>query len=228
VPGVFISATGTEVGKTYLSAGLIRACRRAGRPVRAFKPVISGFDEGDPDNSDTALLLAALGEPVTDDTIAAVSPWRFLAPLSPDQAARLEARTVSFDEVAAACRAQIVPKALTVIEGVGGVMVPLTAARTTLDLMVVLDIPILLVTPTTLGCISHLLTAIEALKGRGLEPTMIVLSESPESTVPLDMLLETLGTFCSPNRLAVLRRSDEEQAMVFDSLLARVTSAAGD
>ena len=90
VPGLFITATGTDIGKTYVTAGLLRAGRRAGIAVDALKPVLSGYDPADAETSDAGVLLAALDRPITAATIAAMSPWRFAAPLSPDRAAERE------------------------------------------------------------------------------------------------------------------------------------------
>ena len=172
------------IGKTHVAVGLIAACRRAGRPVAALKPVVSGFDDRTAASSDTGRLLAALGEPCTPAAIAALSPWRFAAPLSPDMAAALEGRTIDADAVIATCRGGLAPDRLTVVEGIGGLMVPLAPGRTVLDLVVALALPIILVAPTALGAISHLLTALEALKHRGLAPAAIVLSETPEIERP--------------------------------------------
>ena len=72
MPGLFITATGTDIGKTFITAGLIRAGRRAGYAVDAFKPVLSGFDPDDAATSDAGVLLAALGRPLTAGAVAAI------------------------------------------------------------------------------------------------------------------------------------------------------------
>ena len=92
---IFITATGTDIGKTFVAAGLIRHLRAAGRSVDALKPVVTGFDPLDAAASDTGVLLSALGRPVTPAEIDRISPWRFRAPLSPDMAARRENRSAS-------------------------------------------------------------------------------------------------------------------------------------
>ena len=80
---LFVTGTGTDIGKTHVSCGILRT-----RPVRALKPVMSGYDLLHPAASDAARLLAARGIEPTEAAIAAISPWRFTAPLSPDMAAR--------------------------------------------------------------------------------------------------------------------------------------------
>ena len=162
MPGLFVTATGTDVGKTYVTAGLIRAGRRAGLTVDALKPVLSGFAPDTLASSDAAVLLGALDRPVTSATVAAIAPWRFVAPLSPDMAAEAEGRRLIVPDVVEACRERMRPDALTLIEGVGGVMVPLDERHTVLDLMAALGLPVVLVSPTGLGAISHLLTALAA------------------------------------------------------------------
>jgi len=74
VPPVFVSATSTGVGKTFLTCALVRALRAAGPPVQALKPVASGINPDAPAGSDTALLLEALGRPLTPDAMDTVSP----------------------------------------------------------------------------------------------------------------------------------------------------------
>ena len=217
MPGVFVTATGTDVGKTYVTAGLIRAGRRAGLAMNALKPVLSGFAEAAPAGSDAAILLEALGRSTTPETIAAIAPWRFRAPLSPDMAAAAEGRDLDFDAVVAACRTAVDTDRLTLIEGVGGIMVPLDARHTILDLIVALALPIVLVSPTGLGAISHLLTARESLRARGLGARLIILNETAGSTVPIAAMYATIASFCAGERLEHVPRDAPDAA--FDVLL---------
>jgi dethiobiotin synthetase len=204
---VFVTATGTDVGKTYVTAGLIRALRGAGRPVRALKPVVSGFDAATAAVSDPAMLLAALGQVAEMEAIAAVSPWRFRAPLSPDMAARREGGMVAFDELVGFCRTAMAEEdGVLLIEGVGGVMVPLDDRHTVLDWMGALGVPVLLVCGSYLGTISHTLTALDVLARRGLDPAAVVVNESAGSTVGLAETIETLGRFTGTARLVALPR----------------------
>ncbi|MDR3460935.1 MAG: dethiobiotin synthase [Beijerinckiaceae bacterium] len=228
MPGLFVTATGTEVGKTFVTAGLIQACRRMARLTGAMKPVVSGFDAREPGGSDPAMLLEALGLPVEPATIAMMSPWRFKAPLSPDMAAVLEGRTLDAAEVAAACQAVLEPNRLVLIEGVGGVMVPLNPGQTILDVMTILALPVVLVSPTGLGAISHLLTALEVLKMRGVSPAAVVLNESPGSHVPFDATAETISGFYPRGNLFGLRRGPTAPSpdATFDALLAHLDRTA--
>jgi dethiobiotin synthetase len=192
-PALFLAGTGTDIGKTTIGCGLLRAALRRG-PVRALKPVASGFDPDLAAESDAGRLLAALGAPATAAAIAGISPWRFAAPLSPDQAAAREGRTIDFDALVGFCRAERAAGPL-VVEGVGGVMVPLTATRTTLDWMQHLGWPVLLVTGAYLGTISHTLTAMDALAHRGLDVAALVVNGHQAGHVPIQDTLASLRRF---------------------------------
>lgn len=192
----FITGTGTDIGKTFLTTGLIRHLRSAGTPVHAIKPIVTGFDASRWQSSDPAALLAALGGPVSLQGIEAISPWRFKAPLSPDTAARQEGRSISFAEVVELCRKTIrANPGVVLIEGIGGIMVPLDEHRTVLDLMSVLRIPLMLVAGSYVGTLSHTLTSLEVLARRNLDVAAVVVSESAESAVLLDDTVATLQRF---------------------------------
>jgi dethiobiotin synthetase len=193
---IFVSATGTDVGKTFVTAGLIRHFRAQGRAVDAIKPVVSGFDPAAPGGRDPAALLAALGRPLTTEEIGRISPWRFAAPLSPDMAAQREGRTIDFDAVTAFCRsAMTARRGLLLIEGIGGIMVPLDGNRTVLDLMTQLRLPILLVAGSYVGTISHTLTALQVLVRRNLDVAAVVVSESVQSAATLEETVAAIAGF---------------------------------
>ena len=190
---IFVTGTGTDVGKTFLSAALIGHWRAAGRAVAACKPVVSGFDPGTFETSDPGVLLAALGRPSAD--IATISPWRFAAPLSPDMAAAREGRALDFEAIVEFSRKAATSAERVLIEGIGGVMVPLDARHTVLDWMSALRLPILLVTGSYLGAISHTLTALRVLAQRNLTIAAIAVSESVAPGAPLDDTVATIARF---------------------------------
>ncbi len=192
----FVTSTGTDIGKTFVTAGLIRYLRGLGQPVNALKPVVSGYDSSVVETSDPAVLLAALGRQVSADEIATIAPWRFRAPLSPDTAAAREGRSIDFEALVDFSRAAVeATNGMLFIEGVGGIMVPLDGRRTVLDWMTALDIPLLLVVGGYLGAISHTLTALDVLAQRKLKLAAIVVSESERGTVELADTVDSIARF---------------------------------
>ena len=212
---IFITGTGTDIGKTFVADGLIRHWRAAARHVEALKPVATGFELAKAETSDTGILLAALDRPVNPAEIDRVSPWRFAAPLSPDMAARREHRSVDFNALVEFSRNAIAANMdAMLIEGVGGVMVPLDGQHTVLDWMAALRIPIAVVTGTYLGSLSHTLTCLDVLTARGLAVKALIVNETPGSTVTQQDTSQTLLQFV-PNIPAVaLRRPAIAQAQV--------------
>jgi dethiobiotin synthetase len=206
----FITSIGTGIGKTYVTTALIRLAQSKNMKVAAFKPVISGFDKQEIAGSDTGEILAALGEAPTDEAVARVSPWRFKAPLAPNMAARAEGRTLDCDALFSFSRKALQEKAdVVLIEGVGGVMVPLDDKKTVLDWIVAAGAPVILVVGDYLGTISHTLTAVEVLRAKGVEIAAIVVSESAESSVALDETLAEIASWTKPLGALSLRRGDD-------------------
>ncbi|API58333.1 dethiobiotin synthase [Tardibacter chloracetimidivorans] len=196
--GLFITASGTDIGKTVVTALLARQLRARGQTPDVLKPVLSGFDPATPATSDAGVLLSALDLPVTATALDRISPWRFRAPLSPDMAAAREGRTVPFDDLVDHCRDRLAAAAgPLLIEGVGGAMVPLDDCHTVLDWMAALALPALLVSGTYLGAISHTLTALAALDARGISVSGIVLSTSAGSSVDAGETREPIARFAA-------------------------------
>ena len=205
-----MSGSGTGIGKTLVTCLLVRQLRAAGREVRALKPVISGFDPSAVADSDTGRLLAAMDEPLDDAAVGSISPWRFPEPLSPDMAAARDGRRLDVGEIAGFCRyaGPAAEDAIVIAEGVGGVMTPLSEDETVIDWMTALNWPVVLVAGSYLGTLSHILTAVEAVKYRGLPLSGIVISESPESPVPLVETVETIARFVADTPVIGLPRHD--------------------
>jgi dethiobiotin synthetase len=196
MPAFFITATGTDIGKTFVTAGLIRYMLAQGLPVDARKPVMSGFDPAAVADSDAGILLRALGRPIDEAELNRLSPWRYRAPLAPDIAAAREGRHLDVDEMIAKSREAAASTAGTLlIEGVGGIMVPLDETRTVLDWMTALGLPVLLVTGSYLGTISHTLTALAVLEASRLDVRAIAVCDGTGSTVALADTADTLRRF---------------------------------
>lgn len=213
---LFVTATGTDVGKTYVTSLIVRALRERGRRVRALKPVATGFDAAHPERSDAGVLLSALGLPVDAAALDRVSPWRLAAPLSPDIAAAREGRAIEWSALIARCRAEIAEAeadgAVLLIEGIGGTMVPLDERHTVLDWIVELDIPALLVAGSYLGTLSHTLTAAGMLAARGAALMGVVVDESPQQPVTPDETAAVLRRFVAPTKVVVVPRVTTDPA----------------
>jgi dethiobiotin synthetase len=193
---IFVTATGTDVGKTFVARGMIRQLRARGLVVDAMKPVITGYDPQTAHLSDTGRLLAALGRALTPRQINQVSPYRLREPLSPDQAARIEGRTIDFNALSTLCRTAISRrKGVLIIEGIGGIMVPLDDRHTVLDWMIEIDLPAILVAGSYVGTLSHTLSALDVLDRNSLKVAAVVVSETPGSAATLDGTVDTLRRF---------------------------------
>jgi dethiobiotin synthetase len=223
VAAFFITATGTEIGKTFVAVKLIEVLRRRRRAVTALKPVVSGFDPQASDESDPALLLRALGRVPSGAAIAEIAPWRFSAPLSPDMAAAREDRSTDFVALAAFCNAGIeAAEGVLLIEGIGGLMAPFGAQSTVLDLIDTLRIPMIFVAGTYLGTLSHVLTAFEVASNRGLAVAALVLNETPGSPVPIEPTRASLANFCGEVPILALTRG-ADNAATFETLADLLT-----
>jgi dethiobiotin synthetase len=218
---IFITATGTDIGKTFVAAGLIRHYRAAGRAIGALKPVVTGFDPASAALSDPGLLLAALGRPLSPSELDRISPWRFAAPLSPDMAAQQEFRSIDFQELVELCRQEIARSTGSLlIEGIGGVMVPLDSSHTVLDWMAALNIPAMLVAGTYLGSLSHTLTALDTLRRRDLEIKAVIVNETSGSSVSLRDTITTLSRFAQSTSVVALPREPSGYERTFSEIAA--------
>lgn len=209
--GLFVTASGTEIGKTLIACALVHQVRGRGQSVNALKPVATGFDAGLAD-SDTAHLLTAAGQEITDANVAACTPWRFGPAIAPDMAAMDAGTALDFDAITAHCRNGLATKAdLTVIEGVGGTMVPLGGTKTVRDLIAALDLPAVVVSGHYLGAISHALTAVESLLARNIAVAGIVISESAQSPVSAQETADAIARLAPGTPILVVPRINGPQ-----------------
>jgi len=225
----FVTGTHIDVGKTFLSCALLRHWRGMGRKVDAFRAVITGYDPSQPEQSDAGLLLQALGRPVDAAGLDRICPWRYRATLSPDAAAHKEGDVIDYRDVLSSSRAFL--RGVTdvaLIEGLGGVMAPLTEDRTMLDWIVDVRLPVVLVTGSYLGTLSHSLTALQVLADRGAPVRLIVMSETPGSRVPLAENAVSLARRWPAAPVRALPRDPSPQAIaaIADELLSDVALAS--
>lgn len=189
-PGVFVTGTDTGVGKTFLAASLVAALRAAGVEVRVRKPLLSGLAEqvGDGPPHDHVLLAMVAGS----DAPETIAPLRFDPSVSPHLAAREAGVEVDVDGLVADLKATVAASELTVVEGAGGLMVPIAGEFTYKDLAVELGLPVVIAARPGLGTINHSLLTVEAARTVGLSVRAVVFGPWPES--PSAMELDNIAT----------------------------------
>jgi dethiobiotin synthetase len=201
--GVFVTGTGTEVGKTVVAAVLAQTLARAGQRVAVFKPAVTGLDEQPADGpishdiggftarrplADHELLRLAARSEQSDGEIA---PYRYGPPASPHLAAALAGEEIEPARLLGAARKAASEADVLVCEGVGGLLVPLAGRfcnpigdksappYLVRDLAADLGYPLVVVAPPGLGTINHTLLTIESARGAGLEVAVVVLTPWP-------------------------------------------------
>lgn len=205
--GIFVTATGTDLGKTFISAQLLRLANHQNTAFLPSKPVISGWSivEADVANSDTGKLLTAVGLPINDENISAVSPWRFTQPLSPDMAAIAEQKEIPPQALIDFCqhrtKAAAQQNKIHLIEGAGGLMSPINGSFTNLEWLCALACPCILIVGSYLGSLSHTLTALKVLKMHDIKVLAVVVNETRHSTVGLSDTVNYLKTYIAPTPL---------------------------
>jgi dethiobiotin synthetase len=173
VRGLFVTATDTGVGKTEVACALLRAARAAGLDAVGMKPAQSGATDGEPSDAER---LRAASDGV--EPLEAICPYALRAPLAPAVAARLEGVSVSLPRILDAAGALAARHAAVLVEGAGGLLVPLTERETYADLAVALALPVLVVARAGLGTVNHAALTVEALRRRGLAIAGIVLNRT--------------------------------------------------
>ena len=179
--GCFVTGTDTGVGKTVLAAAIVAALRARGVDVAAFKPVVTGLDEPEPGRpADHELLGAAAGA-----TPESVAPLRFGPPVSPHLAAELAGVEIEPGGLVAGARAAGARAEALVVEGVGGLLVPLAPDFSVRDLAAALGLPVVVAARPGLGTISHTLLTVEAARAAGLDVRAVVLTPWPDAPSPM-------------------------------------------
>lgn len=168
--GIFLTGTDTGVGKTATGTALVAAARARGWDWGAAKPVESGCEGGPP--ADASAYAALTGDP-----LAQVCPFRLDAPLAPGIAALREGRSFTLEDCVAAVTQVAARHDVVVVEGAGGLLVPLTPAGDTVaDLIAALKLPVVLVAADRLGTLNHAALSAHLLTARGLPCLGIVLN----------------------------------------------------
>jgi dethiobiotin synthetase len=173
--GIFVTGTGTEVGKTVVAAVIARTLAADGATVAVFKPAVTGLSEsGEPDHE---LLRRASGSAQSDEQIA---PYRYDPPASPHLAAELAGDRIEPPRLLRAARRAEADADVLVCEGVGGLMVPLAPGYLVRDFARELGLPVIVAALPDLGTINHTLLTLEAARAATLDVALVVLTPWPQ------------------------------------------------
>jgi dethiobiotin synthetase len=200
--GLFITGSDTGVGKTFVTAAITRILRKRGHDPRVCKPVATGarWRNGRWVSDDTCLLAESSG-----DTPDAVTFWTFAAPAAPSVAARVTGVTLDLEEIVAAVSRRTEPGRLLLIEGVGGLLCPLTDRATVADLVSALGLPLLVVVRRSLGTLNHTLLTLEVSRRRKLPVAGVVVNETtPVQGIAEETCIEELRRHMDVPLLAVV------------------------
>lgn len=165
--GIFVTGTDTDVGKTFVACGIAAALKRRGVNVGVMKPISSGGAE-----DARALIRAA----AVDDSPDLVSPIRLKEPLSPHLAAQRQGIRIDFQAIDRAWRELKARHEIVIVEGAGGLLVPIRDGFTMADLAKRLRLPLLIVARDALGTINHTSLTVEAARSRGLSVAGVVVN----------------------------------------------------
>ena len=164
--GIFITGTDTGVGKTVVAAGLAALFRKSGLDVGVMKPIQTGciFRPGNRIAADARFLLRAAG---ADDPMDDVCPYRLKIPAAPLVAAEHEGATIDLDRIEDAYRRLSSRHRVMVVEGIGGLLTPITPTTTVMDLARLLKLPLIIVAHTRLGTLNHTLLTVRCAQQSG-------------------------------------------------------------
>ena len=172
---LFVTGTDTGVGKTMVSRSLAAAFAARGLRVAVMKPCETG--NGD----DAEQLIAASGRALP---LERVRPFAFPLPASPEVAAAAAGASISLERIAEAFRSLRADAEVTIVEGAGGLLVPIAPGVLTADLVARLELPLLIVARPSLGTVNHTLLTVEAARRRGLRVLGVIFSRQRAEAGP--------------------------------------------
>ncbi|MBN2583511.1 MAG: dethiobiotin synthase [Planctomycetes bacterium] len=195
--GIFVTGTDTDVGKTVVAAGLVAAMKRAGYDVGVMKPIATGgAHRREGLVSEDAEFLAHVCD--APEPLHVISPIVLREPLAPTVAARRAGITIDLDLVWQAWRLTSTVHDVTVVEGIGGLMVPIADGYRVADLAAEFALPLVIVTRPNLGTINHTILTVDAARARGLNVKGLIINGLDadaagiaEETCPAELARET-------------------------------------
>jgi dethiobiotin synthetase len=222
---IFVTGTDTGVGKTIVTAVLARHLKRLGVSVAVMKPVESGVTDPTRAGADASLLQWAAE---TDEPTELIAPYRFKAPLAPDQAAKLEQRNISLAVITDAARQLSNRHQLTLIEGAGGLMVPLAGGLLIADLIKQLGAELLVVTRPDLGTINHTLLTVHAARSMEIPVCGMILNRMPAAPDPAqENAPHALASLASTDLLSIFNQQPGSAREIVDRLVEELPKQHG-
>jgi dethiobiotin synthetase len=181
VSAIFVTGTDTGCGKTAVACALARSVRAAGLRVRVLKPIETGCEDG------RAADALALAEAAQDDApLERLCPYRFALPAAPEVAARAEGVAIELERIDAALGLARRDADLVIVEGAGGLLVPISGELDMAGLATRLGLPLLVAARASLGTINHTLLTLEAARARELRVVGVVISHTTSALSPAD------------------------------------------
>lgn len=216
--GIFITGTDTGVGKTIVAATLARLLRMNGVSVGVMKPVTSGCREenGLPVSDDALLLCQAAGTTLTDD----VAPYCLREALAPAEAAKIDGVRIDFSSIKASFERLAAAYEYVIVEGAGGLMVPLSGGLLVADLARELELPLLVVARPGLGTINHTVLTCFAAQQMGLLVAGVIINGMPEHPGLAERgAPHHIGSLCGAPVLGIWpRRTEVDEMEIVDEL----------
>ncbi len=192
--GLFITGTDTGIGKTFVTGVMVLGLTKCGVDTGIMKPVETGcpYLDGVIHPVDATFLQEAAD---VKDELDLINPFRFKTPVAPSIAARIEGKDVDFDVIARSYTILSTRHEIVLVEGVGGLLVPLSGSKTVADLVVALDLPAVLVAGCELGTINHTLLSLRCAEESGIEVAGIVFNRNSPESEEQEGFMEEIGRF---------------------------------
>lgn len=194
----FITSTGTNIGKTYCTVEIIKSLIKKKILVNPYKPILSGFNLKKIEESDSYKILRTVKKNVDIKDIKFITPWLFNNAIAPSLAAEKENKSLDYNQVFNWCFDKINYKnknnPINIIEGAGGILVPIEKEKTILDLIIDLKIPIILVVGNYLGSVSHTLSVIKNIQFSRLNIINIIINQNNDCDLDIDDTKKLIDT----------------------------------
>ena len=207
--GLFITGTDTGVGKTLIAGGIAAVLRQQGLKVGVFKPIASGCRNDGGLVSDDTEFLALCAD--ADYSLSVITPVTYKTPAAPVTCVQIEGRAIDYEAIVTAYTYLCENTDVVIVEGIGGVMVPIDTEHTVLDLGVEFNLATVIVARPNLGTINHSLLTIEAVRNAGLPVAGLVISgyNALDADIAEETSPDVICGFSDTNLLSIVPFDEE-------------------